>query len=298
LMAAMLFVVAALMFGVSATLQQASARRARLATGGADRAWLPVFGVLGRLMGDRWWLAGWVLNVAGFVAHSAALHLGSITVVQAILAVQLAFAIGLAARLRRQRVLVRDLSGAVAVCAGVIIVVALRGEVPQAVPRPERLVTLGLAAALLIGSILVLARGVGHRPQVRSALVAVGAGLSFCTTAVFVVVVTDAISTGGVAAALGWPLVALAGSAVMGSLLVQDSFAHGSLPTALTTMTITDPVASCVVGVVLFDAVRGPTPHELTELAGAGLLIALGVAILANSPNLRTEEAPARAATS
>jgi drug/metabolite transporter (DMT)-like permease len=292
-----LAVVAALMFGLSATLQQASARRARLRVlgdqPGGRRAWLPVFGVLGRLLHDRWWQVGWALNVSGFVAHAIALHLGSITVVQAILAVQLMFALSASTFLRRQRVLARDWSGAVAVCVGVILVVALRGDIPQSVPRSDQVVPAAAAATLLIGSLLTVARFVGSRTQARSALIAIGAGISFCTTAVFVVVVTDAIAMDGPASALGWPLAALVVSAVTGSLLVQDSFAHGSLPTALAAMTITDPVVSCVVGLALFDAVRAPGFGDLAGLAGAGVLIAVGVTVLANSPNLDTEPDPA-----
>jgi hypothetical protein len=75
----------------------------------------------------------------------------------------------------------------------------------------------------------------------------------------------------------------------MGSLLVQDSFASGSLPTALTAMTITDPLVSSIVGAVLFDAIPPAGVELAVGLPASGLLIAAGVVVLANSATLHDE---------
>jgi hypothetical protein len=134
-----LALVAAFLFAVSVTLQQAAARAAAVQAGtaaptppGQRRGWLPVLGLLTRLVRNPYWLAGWVLNVLGFVAHAAALHLGSITAVQAILVFQLMFALMLAAVLYRRRPLPRDWAGTTAVCLGVGLLVTLRGSIAQA----------------------------------------------------------------------------------------------------------------------------------------------------------------------
>jgi drug/metabolite transporter (DMT)-like permease len=290
-----LAVIAALLFGVSATLQQSSARATRLraAPPRSGQAWLPVVGELGRLARQPRWLAGWALNVTGFVAHALALHLGSITVVQSILAVQLMFALAATTIVHRQRFLARDWAGAVAVSTGAALVVLARGEVTQVVPAPTRVAQIALVAVVCIVTIVAVARRLGDRTQLRSAVVATGAGIAFCTTAIFVVVITDGLARGGVVGALRWPLPALIVSAVIGSLLVQDSFASGSLPTALTTMTVTDPVVSCLVGLTLFDAVRPAGAGDVVALLSASALIAVGAVLLANSPNLRDNVAVA-----
>ncbi len=284
--------VAALLFAISATLQQAAARAeairgAAAATVVTHRPWLPVLGLLGRLARDRLWLLGWVLNVTGFVAHAVALHLGSITVVQAILVVQVMFAVAAAALLRRERPRLRDWAGAAAVCTGVILVVVLRGEVDQVAPPRDHVFRAVIGAVVVIGTILVIARGL-QPTNLRSALIAVGAGISFSTTAILIVVVTGDLARHGLGGLVDWPAPAMGLSAVIGSLLVQDSFASGSLPLALTAMTVTDPLASGVAGLVLFDAGQ-PGPAAGAGLVAAALLIAVGVGVVAHSASLTVQ---------
>ena len=287
-----LSVVSAILFAISTVLQQNSAQSYSLARQSArQRAWLPVLGLLGRLLRDPAWLVGWLLNVLGFAAHAVALHLGSIAMVQAILVVQLMLALMITAARRSLQPTPRDWFATAFVCTGVAMLVLLRGEVGQN-PAPRRDVALFLALAVgFIASILVVARGIGRRAQTRTALVAVGAGTSFCVTAVFVVVVADDIASGGPRQALSWPLLCLIGSAMTGSLLVQDSFASGSLPTALTAMTITDPLLSSVVGAVLFDAAPPAGLELYLGLPAAGLLIAAGVVLLANPGHVARRQA-------
>ncbi len=124
-----LAVVAAILFAVSTVLQQNSARSTAMARPAArHRAWLPVLGVLGRLVRDPAWLVGWLLNVLGFVAHAVALHLGSIAVVQAILVVQLILALMITAARRSLRPSPRDWFATAIVCAGVATLVLLRAQ--------------------------------------------------------------------------------------------------------------------------------------------------------------------------
>lgn len=291
-----LAVIAAVLFAVSTTLQQGAARSTALdraatsddlgALGKAE--WLPVLNLLRRLVRDPGWLVGWLLNVFGFVAHAVALRLGSIAAVQAILVAQLIFALMITAARRSLRPTSRDWFAAAAVCVGVAMLVLLRGDVRQSVPPRAWLMVFLLVLGGLVITILGVARRIGRHAQTRTALVAVGAGMCFCATAVLVVVITHDMSD-GVLRVLDWPLLCLVGSAIAGSLLVQDSFASGSLPTALTAMTITDPLASVVAGAVLFDA----TPPAGLELALAlpvsALLIVIGVVLLANSPTVHDE---------
>ncbi len=284
-----LSLLAALLFAVSAALQQRAARGAARARSGnaAGRGFLPVLDVLSRLVRDRRWLAGWLANLTGFGLHATALHIGSLTVVQALLVTQLLFALALTGR-RPTR---RDWLGTFAICAGLAVLVTVHGTAPRS-PAPRSpahrvAVTLLLVGALIAG-LVVAARFVGRRPQVRSALVAVAAGVCFCLTAVFVVLVTDDLSRGGVAAVLfDWAMPGLAVSTSLGGLLVQDAFAAGSLPTALTAMTIADPLASTVVGTFVFHA--GAPPGSGVVYAVVGVLLISGTALIANSPTLHDE---------
>jgi hypothetical protein len=279
-----LSLLAALLFAVSAALQQRAARgAARARTGNAaGRGFLPVLDVLSRLMRDRRWLAGWLANLTGFGLHATALHVGSLTVVQALLVTQLLFALALTGR----RPTGRDWLGTFAICAGLAVLVTVHGTAPRS-PAHRVAVAVLLVGALIAG-LVVAARFVGRRPQVRSALVATAAGVCFCLTAVFVVLVTDDLSRGGVAAVLfDWAAPGLAVSTSLGGLLVQDAFAAGSLPTALTAMTIADPLASTIVGTFVFHA--GASSGSGVVYAVVGVLLISGVALIANSPTLHDE---------
>jgi hypothetical protein len=287
-----LALLAASMFATSAALQQRAARRAaREATGQAPGGrWLPVLGVLRRLLRDRRWLAGWVANVAGFGAHAAALHFGSILVVQALMVTQLLLALALGGR----RPLRRDWVGTLAICTGLAMLLVVHGGATTHGPvqRSEVARWVLLAGALIVG-LVVAARLARRSPQARSALVAVAAGICFSLTAVFVVLVTDDLARGGIGAVLtDWAMLGLAASTSVGGLLAQDAFAAGSLPTALTAMTMADPLTSAAAGAFLFGTGAGAGAGTLAGYALIGLLLATGVALLANSPTLHDERDP------
>lgn len=292
---------AALLFAVAAAAQQRAARTAAgSAPGPADPArtasrWLPVLRILHRLLRDRLWLLGWVTNLAGFLTQAAALHLGSIAVVQPLLVAQLLFALPLSTVRSRRRPRPWDWAGAGLVCAGLVVLLSVRGAVPPAADARRSYALLAVAAAVvLIGGLLAVARSVHSRPQERAALVAVAAGVCFAMSAVFITLTTDDLIHRGVGAtAADWVGYALAGSTLLGLLLEQDAFASGSLPTAVAAMTITNPVVSYLAGVLVFDATPPRTPAALAAVAVAGLLVGVGVVVLAHSPTVHDELGPA-----
>jgi apolipoprotein N-acyltransferase len=145
-------------------------------------------------------------------------------------------------------------------------------------------------AAGLVLLLLLAARLLRTRARSRTVALAAGAGICFCMTAVFLVFAGDDVSRNGVlAAAFDWPVAGLGASTLVGTVLVQNAFAGGSLPTALTAMNITDPVASAIAGVVVFDARPAMNPGTLWATAAAVLLVASGVAVLATSPTSHHE---------
>lgn len=288
----LLAVFAAVAFAFAAVVQQTQARS--MARGEQARAprWLPVLRVIGPLLRDPRWLAGAAVNVLGFAAQALALHLGVIAVVQAVLVLQLLFALLISANRRSLRPSPRDWTGATAVCAGIAILVALRGGVGQQVPQREDFGGYLLAIAATVATMLLGARLARRHAQTRTALVAIAAGLSFSTTAVLLVVLTHDVATSGAAGLVSWLPLGIAATGVVGELLVQDAFAGGSLPTALTATTITDPLCSAVAGAVLFDAVRPSGLQLLLGLPVVGVLIVGGVVLLATSATLHDETDP------
>lgn len=314
----------ALLFAVSATLQQHSARSTarRLALGRAAaaqkgaalgepplvaawRAALPrgrlrrrpsrdagptppsVRKLLIRVAREPLWWLGWLAGVAGFTAQAVALHVGSIIIVQALVVTQLLFAVPLGSAFTGRRPLRRDWWGAAAVCAGLILLVSARGGVQQTAGRRSEMWLVVAVATGLIVLLLLTAWLLRSHAQSRTVALAGAAGICFCMTAVFLVFAGDDVSRRGVvAAAFSWPVAGLCVSTAVGMVLVQNAFAGGSLPAALTAMNITDPVASAIVGMVVLDARPTTNPGTLWATAAAAVLIASGVATLATSPTM------------
>ncbi|MCM6773445.1 DMT family transporter [Nocardia sp. CDC159] len=271
-----LALLSASLFAVAASLQQGSARRAALADARVRN--LAIIGIARTLVTNRRWLVGQGASATGFVLHAAALRYGALSMVQALLVMQLLFALPLAAGRRQRPLLRRDWAGTAAVCCGLVVLI-LHG-VPHGALRVDRLPA---AAAVVAGAVVVLlalAR-TARSPQLRSALIAMASGCCVATTAVLVSIAAAALPELS-PALLGVPI-----STTVGALLTQEAFARGSLPTALTTMTITDPVLSYTAGLTLFVTTAHVYPLPLALAAG---LIIGGVALLANSPTLHDEK--------
>ena len=126
-------------------------------------------------------------------------------------------------------------------------------------------------------------------------MLSVGAGLCFAVSAVLMkLTANDLVERGVAATAADWPGYTLAASALTGVVLGQWAFATGSLPTAVATMTITNPVASYLIGMLAFPTPQlGPSRLAATALAGA--LIVAGVVALSRSSIVQPQAAPAGA---
>ncbi|HCT78380.1 MAG TPA: hypothetical protein DGT23_17740 [Micromonosporaceae bacterium] len=287
--------VSALCFAGAAALQHAATRSIALAAppGSAGLArWLPVLGMLSKMLGDRIWWCGLALNVLGFVLHATALHLGSITVVQALLCVQLMFALPFATARFGALPLARDWIGTAAVSLGIIMLVMTRGSVPQTLER-HHLIPVVVASAMVLMAVLVVAAKAG-RKSIRTAVIGTASGVGFSLTAVLTVVVAGQLLHNGWFAVLShWHVYGLALSGLIAAILVQDAFASGSFPAALTAMIVADPLASWLWGAILFDQTPPTTPAALAGLVFSGLLIGVGVSMLAHSPTIARSQVAA-----
>jgi hypothetical protein len=242
-------------------------------------------------MRARLWLLGWSVNLVAFVTQAAALHFGSIAVVQALLVTQLMFAIVLATVGTGVSVNTRDLLGAGLVSGGLAVLLSVRGAAPgTGAPDRPRILLAFVAVAVAVFFLVSAAsrwddaRGVAG----RSALLGIASGLCFASTAVLLKLTTaDLVHRGVAATAVDWPGYALAVSTAVGLLLGQHAFAAGPLSAALTSMNMTNPVVSYLFAVLAFHAPVPTSPDVLAAIAGSCALLAGGVTILAHSPSMR-----------
>ncbi|MFI0481075.1 DMT family transporter [Actinomadura sp. 9N215] len=278
---------AAFLFAGAAALQYRAARRA--VHGGSDAT--AAHGLIRRLVRDPVWLTGWGVNLAGFCAQAIALHFGSTAIVQPLLVTQLVFTIMLGTVGTGRRPARMDLLGGVAVSAGLAVLFTVPGAIPpEGEPSRPRLFLAGLIAAPLI---VVLSRAAWlRRGPVRAALLGVCAGLCFAATAVLIKLTTASLVDHGVAAtAVDWPGYALAGSTLLGLVIEQRAFAAGSLPAAMTAMTMTNPIASYLVAVLAFQTMPPRTVSAFVAVSFTAMLLTAGVALLSRSAAATRREA-------
>ncbi len=246
-----------------------------------------------RLLRRRAWLAGWGVNVIGFFSQTAALRIGNVAVVQPLLTTQLLFAIPLATTGMKVRPTKHDWAGAAAVCAGLVLFLQVRGAAPlHAHPDRDRLLetipfagaVVGVLAAASLHPRRQLKKG-GHAPRpVLASVFGVAAGVCFAYTAAFIVLTSsDLLDRGVLETAVDWPGYALAGSTALGIILEQQAFSVGTLPPALSTMTIVNPVVAYVLGIVAFHTRPPQTSAAWAGLLCSAVLVSAGVWLLANS---------------
>ena len=276
---------AAFLFALSAFLQQ---RAARAAVGDTStlRDASGVMRLLGRLVRNRTWLVGWITNLCGVGTQAAALKVGSVAAVQPLMASQLLFVLTLASGEQRRWPSARDWLSALAVCAGLVLLLTADASSLTGAPHRHREL---MATACMVGLIVVLRQLSRHTfPWLAGPLVGVAAGLCHALNAVYLKLTVEDLYHGSAAATLfDWPVYALVLTAVSGMLLVQIAFASGPLPPAIAAMSVTNPVASFVLGILAFDAPAPRGPGVLSAIAVSGVLIAVGIVGLANASSTR-----------
>lgn len=278
---------AAFLFALSAFIQQRKAREVVGADAASLRDVSGVTRLFGRLARSRTWLVGWLTNLGGVGTQAAALKVGSVATVQPLMSAQLLFVLGMASAEQRRWPSVRDWLSVIAVCAGLVLLLTSYGAAPLTGAPHRHRVLLAMACAVTL--IVVLRQLSRHStPRLASLLIGVAAGLCHAQNAVYLKLTVEDLYHGGVAAALwDWPVYALAATALTGMLLGQIAFASGPLPPAIAAMSVTNPVASFVLGILAFDTPVPRDPGVLAAIAVAGGLIAVGVVGLANASSTR-----------
>lgn len=277
---------AAFLFALSAFLQQRAARTSV----GADTASLRDVSGVKRLVGDlvrsRTWLTRWLTNLGGVGTQAAALKIGSVAAVQPLMAAQLLFVLSLASGEQRRWPSRRDWLSALAVGAGLVLLLTVEASALTGDPHRNRV----LMATACVASLVLLLRQVSRHtyPWLAGLLIGVAAGVCHALNAVYLKLTVEDLFHGGAPGTLSdWPVYALIVTALSGMLLVQIAFASGPLPPAVAAMSVTNPVASFVLGILAFDAPAPRDPGVLSAIAVSGVLIALGVVGLANASSTR-----------
>jgi drug/metabolite transporter (DMT)-like permease len=236
-------------------------------------------GLFTRLLRDRQWWLGSLVSAAGFVLQAAALGLGSVLLVQAVLVTSLLFALPINARLTHHRVSRFQWTWAALLAASVAVIVTV-GNPTEGHSRAS-LETWTLVLAVL-GPALV-ACVIGARiftGSVSAVLLALVSGALWGLFAVLTKGVVHRLDDGILALVRTPELYAWVAVAIAGTAWQQSSFRAGALTASLPTMTVTEPVVGSVLGVVVLgETLRPGDAGWLTLIVAVGVMVVATVAL-------------------
>ncbi|MER8256465.1 DMT family transporter [Streptomyces albidoflavus] len=260
--------VSALAYAAAAVAQERLA--ARTAADGSG-------GLVRLLTAGAWWGAIG-LNATGALLHVVALRFGPLTLVQPLGALTLVAAVPLGARYAGRRVARLEWRGALLTLGGLgLLMYAASGPAPEDSLTLTEALAVGATTLLLIGAL-------GRRGRAPGLRHATASGIASGIASALTQTVTVTLAAPGKAAppVLQTVLVALlvAAFATAGLLLAQTAYRSG-LGAPLAVVTLTNPLAASVVGLVLLgERLHGGAAGILPALAGA---LAAGAGVVALS---------------
>jgi drug/metabolite transporter (DMT)-like permease len=237
-------------------------------------------GLFLRLLKDTgWWLGSGVAAI-GFLLQAAALGLGSVLLVQALLVTSLLFALPISARAGHRRVTRWEWTWAALLATSVVVIVTV-GNPTEGQSRAS-MDTWALVAAVL-GPLLVLAV-IGARiwsGPTSAVLLAFVSGALWGMFAVLLKGVVDVLGDGIVPLLRSPELYLWAAVGIAGTAWQQSSFRAGSLTASLPTMTVTEPIVGSVLGMVVLGETLRPGEIGLFVLIAAVGAMVVSTAMLA-----------------
>ena len=235
--------------------------------------------LLVRLARNRDWLAGTVSNVGGYAAHAGALAVGSLLLVQPLLATTLLFALPLGARWAGRRLRAADRAWALLLAASLALFV-LAAEPTRGLARaaPQQWLPAGLVLAAVLACCVSVAALLGG--TARAVLHAVAAGVCYGALAALTKSAVSLVDDGLVTILTSWESYALAGVAAVAVLLQQSAFQAGDLDASLPAMTVAEPVVAVGLGIgVLHEQVRADGLEWLLITALVAVMVAATIAL-------------------
>ncbi|PEG36489.1 hypothetical protein CQY20_18895 [Mycolicibacterium agri] len=249
--------------------------------------------LFGRLLRDRRWWSGSLVAAVGFALQAAALGLGSVLLVQALLVTSLLFALPINARVSRRRVTRWEWLWAALLAAAVAVIVTV-GNPTEGHSRAS--LETWTAVVLVLGPMLVVCVLVANVVTGPASAVLLGfvSGALWGVFAVLTKGVVDRLDDGLWALSRTpelyvWALVAIGGTAYQ-----QASFRAGSLTASLPTMTVAEPVVGSVLGiVVLGEAMRPGDAGWFTLIVAVAVMVVATAALARGEAVTASAKAPA-----
>jgi len=159
-----------------------------------------------------------------------------------------------------------------------------------------------LSAVLAFGGAIVVLAALGRTgsPMRRAAAFAVAAALSWAMEATFLKATTDTLTAFGIPGMLiRWPVYALIGAGIAGTVLEQAALHVGPLSVSQPVLVIINPFASIILSVWLFGEHFTNSPAKIAAAVLSFAVMAAGVVMLTRTaPQDLSPSEPARSSRS
>jgi drug/metabolite transporter (DMT)-like permease len=287
--AALCAVIAAFSYALSNVLQQHEAEQL------AQDETLKL-GLLAKLAHRPRWLVGMGADVGGYVFEALALGIGTLVLVEPILATSLLLSLFLGAVINHRHISRVGWGAAVVLALGVscflMLVAPTRGT--DIAPEHSWLIAAPPIIAFVLGCI-VAARSVSE--STRAALLGLAAGVLFGTSAVLTKAFVHYLGNGILDWVPHWEPYALAVSSITGLVLSQSAFQTGGLAAAVGAEQVMQPITGVALGMGLLGERLGISgPIQKIALLAALFSMVWGVLTLARVEH--TSDRPVDAAPS
>lgn len=210
--------------------------------------------------------------LVGYVVQAIALDHGRLAIIQPLLVSTVVFALPLGYFLTAQQVGRRQIFGAVLVVFGLAIY-AIFGDPAggnENAPNDEWAIALAVIGAVCVVLYLAARRSGGAR---QAAFYGVVSGILFGASACLVKPTLEALHSGGVQEVLAhWEFYGMAISGILAFVIQQISLSAGFLATSVATVSVSNPIVSIALGVLLFDErLSRPAWHVVVAVCGLAL---------------------------
>jgi hypothetical protein len=289
-------VVLALTASVFTALASVAQRRAAAPAPAPGHA-APSLRLIGYLVTRPMWFIGVGCMILGFGFQVEALRVGSLSLVQPIIATELVFVFILIAVRGGHAVHARDWISALGMTASLAVFLDLarpfggRDHASGLMWLLAGISTLLLAIVVTLAAYLLDAHGTGGFNSGRkAALLGIAAATGFGFVAAVIKELSTHLAQGPSAVFTNWSPYVLLISGAASMFLASHAFQAGSLAASQPGLTVVDPLVASILGVVLFGERLNVAPIALAgELASLTVLVG-SVILLSRSPLVRDED--------
>jgi len=257
--------------------------------------------LVGYLLRRPVWFLGIASMILGFVFQILALRVGTLSVVQPVIATELVIVFGVIAIHDPHRVHLRDWFSAVGMVVGLGAFLALarpsggHHHASASMWLLAGLATFGFAGLLTAAAYLPGRGGLPPSGGRKAALLGMAAAAGFGFVAAVIKELSSHLSQGPSGIFLNWSPYVLLLTGAAAFFLASNAFQAGSLASSQPGLTVVDPLVASLLGVILFGERLDHHPVILAgEVLALGLLIA-SVVLLSRSPLVHEETPQAEA---